>query len=336
MSDAIGGYFELELPDGSGEHYWNVYRYQSASAAFQALLQKERPARVWMPWYICGSMIGALQNSGIPVERYAIDETLNIKDEISLAADEWLVYVNYFGVCDRHVASILARYASNQVVIDCAHAFFSPPRQCLATLYSPRKFFGVPDGGYLVTAVEMPFVEEDERSIERCNHLLKRLGSRPEEGYEDYRNAEAALLGEVPRKMSLLTQRMLASIDYDRVRAQRNTNFFQLHGSLDGMNALCIQIESDAAPMSYPFFCESADLRKKLLSERIFIPTYWPGVCARNAPPEWEQRLTRNCLVLPCDQRYSSGHMTRMLNLIYQHLHVPNFLKEREFSYGNA
>ena len=43
--DAIGGYFELELPPPRGERYPDALRYQSARAAFLALLLAGRPGR---------------------------------------------------------------------------------------------------------------------------------------------------------------------------------------------------------------------------------------------------------------------------------------------------
>lgn len=320
MSTAIGGYFELELPLGTGERYKEAGRYQSASAAFRALLKNERPARVWMPWYICSSMIAALQAEGVPIQRYEIDETLDIKGELPLAKGEWLVYVNYFGVCDRNVDRILTRYSPDQVVIDCAQAFFSAPRRCLATLYSPRKFFGVPDGGYLVTDIEMPFIdEEDDGSVNRCIHLLKRLGSGPEAGYQDYRAAESTLNNQSPRRMSQLTQRILASIDYERARATRSANFLYLHETLGELNSLSIHVEESAAPLCYPFFCAEEGLRERLIAERIYIPVYWPDFCAGDSEsPKLEQQLSHDCLALPCDQRYSSEHMDQISHLIHE------------------
>ena len=49
---AIGGYFELELPRGQDDYYPQALKYQSARAAFYALLLFAKPQRVWMPYYI--------------------------------------------------------------------------------------------------------------------------------------------------------------------------------------------------------------------------------------------------------------------------------------------
>ena len=54
----VGGYFELELPDFS-ELYPAALKFQSARAAFRALLQGGTCTHVLMPAYTCDSMIRA-------------------------------------------------------------------------------------------------------------------------------------------------------------------------------------------------------------------------------------------------------------------------------------
>lgn len=325
MSSAIGGYFELELPDGLGELYPESNRYQSATAAFLALLMRCGPSRVWLPWYICSSMTSAPQALGIPVEEYAINNAFDIRDRLPLKKDDLLLYVNYFGVCDRHVDNLLEHYPADQVVIDCAQAFFSAPRKCLATIYSPRKFFGVPDGGYLVSKVDLPAIGgDDDGSIRRCTHLLKRLGEEPESGFADYRAAEASLRGQSPKNMSRLTRRLLESIDYRLARRRRNRNFLQLHEQLGPLNRLALHLQPDVAPLCYPFLGTETGLKERLAARRIFVPTYWPGIapCAIAQAPT-EPRVDPECLALPCDHRYSATHMRRLSHLVRMHEFAP-------------
>src|SRR5260370_3994686 len=172
---AVGGYFELDLPPAGAALHDDALRFQTSRAAFLALLRSLRPTAVWMPWYICDAMIEPLRMAGIPIKRYRIDAEMRVQSA-DLAQGEWLVYVNYFGLCDRQVDDVLSRFPRECVVIDNAQALFAQPRDCLATLYSPRKFVGVPDGGYLVTRqpVDMPEAI-DQASVQRCTHLLRRL-----------------------------------------------------------------------------------------------------------------------------------------------------------------
>ena len=64
----------------------------------------------------------------------------------------WLLYVNYFGICQHQERQVLERFGASRVVLDRSQAFFADPIDCLATIYSPRKFFGVPtEGSYRPT-----------------------------------------------------------------------------------------------------------------------------------------------------------------------------------------
>jgi len=146
---AIGGYFELELPAAASDYHAGALRLQSARAALLLLLQQGKPSAVWLPWYLCQSMLEPLQACGIAIRRYALDAQLQPAQLPPLASGEWLLYVNYFGLCDAAVERLLAHYPAGQLIIDQSQAFYSPARPCLANIYSPRKFFGVPDGGYL-------------------------------------------------------------------------------------------------------------------------------------------------------------------------------------------
>ena len=312
--EAIGGYLELELPSSRGEFYPDAQRFQSARAAFLALLLAGKPRRVWIPWYICSSMIETLKLAGVSFTRYAVDNGLGIKDNITLESGEWFLFVNYFGVCSTNVDRVLDSFPRNQVIIDNSQAFFSPPSQALATIYSPRKFFGVPDGGYLFTDLPIPEPdEEDEGSIRRCAHLLKRLSGAPEAGYADFGVAEESLTRQFPKRMSLLTRRLLSTIDYGAIQVRRSSNFATLHDKLRDSNRFSFRLERDEAPMCYPFFGVSEGTRSNLIASRIFVPTYWPDVILDQNAPQFERTFARDCLHLPCDQRNEKSDQMRVL-----------------------
>ena len=313
---AIGGYFELELPQAEASLHGDALRFQSSRAAFLALLRAGRPTAVWMPWYICDAMIEPLRMTGTPVKRYRLDPDLRV-DSADLAPGEWLVYVNYFGLCARQVDDVLNRFPRDQVLIDNAQALFAAPADCLATLYSPRKFLGVPDGGYLVTRqpVDLPSTTDDG-SLQRCGHLLTRLAKDAEAGYADYAAAEESLKQQEPLRMSALTERLLAGVDYDSVRARRVENFAFLHEKLQRYNRFEFRYDEQAAPLCYPFFNAPAGVRETLRARRIYTPTYWPDVADAEGAPDFERQLPGSTLCLPCDQRLSREDLAPMV----QHL----------------
>lgn len=313
---AIGGYFELELPQGAAERYPSALKYQSARAAFMDLLQQmSRIKRVWAPYYLCDSMLAPIRAAGKELAFYSINRHFAINGEIALKRDDLLLYVNYFGICADNVENVLNSHNRDQVVVDCSQAFYSGPYECLATIYSPRKFFGVPDGGLLLTrqVLELP-IEQDRTSILRVDHLLKRLAFSAEAGYESYRSAEASLLDVTPKRMSELTRRLLASIDYNSIEQERKRNFNYLREALDSRNVLSIA-ESRDAPMCYPYLPKKTIDKKMLADKRIYVPAYWPEVNAKGIDGGFEVVAANDLLALPCDQRYTCGDYSRMLSL---------------------
>lgn len=126
QSPPIGGYFELELPARRELPHAGLQHYQSARAAFLALLRVGRPTRVWMPRYICNAMLTPLENVGIEYAWYDLTDELEVGPEVRLDAGDWLLYVNYFGVCGAKVEALLHRFSPAQIVLDFSQAFFSP------------------------------------------------------------------------------------------------------------------------------------------------------------------------------------------------------------------
>lgn len=319
MSEAIGGYFELELSLSKPTLYPGALAYQSARAAFFALLRTGRPKRVWMPRYICDAMLVPLANVGVDCAFYNIDDSFNVADPVNLLPNDWLLYVNYFGICSENVDKTLERFDSARVVLDHSQALYSAPRDCLATIYSPRKFFGLPDGGLLVTGMRVEAPSEiDERSVSRVAHLVKRLAGSPESGYDDYRLAERSLDDLEPRIMSRLTQRILESVDYDRARVQRNQNFKFLHEKIGRFNQLGIASRNIDGPLCYPFKSSRPGLKDYLISKRVFIPTYWPEVRRRTSDGDIELELLSFCNSIPCDQRYNIEDMEKICQWIFE------------------
>jgi hypothetical protein len=318
--EAIGGYFQLELPRAGTQYHRDALRFQSSRAAFLALLRDCRPSAVWMPWYICESMLEPLVMAGIPIKRYELDERLRVKSA-EPAHDEWLLYVNYFGLCDSNVDDVLDRFSRERVVIDNAQAFFTQPRDCLATLYSPRKFVGVPDGGYLVTnkAISAPEAV-DHASLDRCAHLLRRIADDAESGYAHYAAAEESLKLQEPKRMSALTQRILASIDYDDVRARRVENFAFLREKLQRHNHFSFHARPDAVPLCYPYLGAPAGTRDELQAKRIYTASYWPEVASSEGMPDFERSLSGSTVFLPCDQRLSRAQLETMVRYLLDRL----------------
>lgn len=318
-TDALGGYLELELPAHSWTWLAETRKFNSARAAFASFVGQLDVESVWLPRYICNTMIDALSEQGVELHLYDLTDDFGVKSEVTLNWGSVLLYVNYFGVCDRQAHEVIDQYGADNVVIDNSQALFCEPFETLATIYSPRKFLGLPDGGLLYSndpRIKQP-EQRDSSSESRMAHLISRLTHSPESAYQQYLEAEQAISNLSIQGMSCLTERLLQSVDYERVRTARARNALYLHERLGEHNQLNLKIDESYAPLCYPFLPNVKTTSKgELIRQRVFIPTYWREVLGRVEEGSFEWNLVMNGLFLPCDQRYSKVDMKRLLNMV--------------------
>lgn len=312
--DAIGGYFELELR--KGEHYHkDALRLNTARNCFEYILLARKYKKVYIPYYTCEVMLQPLHKYHIGYEFYSIDMNLEPQDLISLNDNEAFLYTNYFGL-KQHCVERLASVYKSQLIVDNAQAFYAPRIKGIDTFYSPRKFFGVADGGYLYTDCALEQDIPIDKSYERMKHLLVRIDENAESGYASFRSADDGLDNQPIRIMSKLTSRVLESVDYVSVRIKRRNNFLLLHKYLGEDNLLNISLCENSVPMVYPFYTSNTELREYLIEQKVYVAKYWPNILQWCKCSDIEYSLCNGILPLPIDQRYGKKCMERIIELI--------------------
>lgn len=312
---AIGGYFELELNRGQ-EYHQNAIRLNTGRNAFEYILRARKYKKVYLPLYTCDVMMEPIHNLGIQFEFYSIESSfLPIFNFEKVKSDECFVYTNYFGLCDKQVSEIATK--CKNVIIDNSQSFYSLPLDGVDTFYSPRKFFGLPDGAYLYSVRLIDSKFEKDLSYKRFVHLLGRIDTDAEAHFLDYKENSKSLCNQPIREMSNLTQRLLCSINYNTVADVRKQNFDFLHQKLKQLNELKIEFENSTVPLVYPFLVENgADLKRELIANKIFVATYWPNVLDWSESGNYEFYLTNNLIALPIDQRYNNEDMKLLVQMV--------------------
>lgn len=315
-SKPIGGYFELGLRGNpSSLNDVSGVKFNSARVAFLQLLKSIKPKKIFLPNYLCDSMIAPVKLLNINIEFYSID--FHFEPLVTEVNDsEYLLYVNYFGVAENILDKIIAKFGADKIIADYSQSYFCDRRKVMGTIYSPRKFFGVPDGGIIYTDVNLERIEAiDKGSIARMQHMLTRLDQGPEAGYNMYQAAEKSLCDLTPLKMSNITSTILNSYDQLKAKENRKRNFNYLFEALSCENEL--DLNNDIPAMVYPFLkSNNAKIKQKLTSHRIYPATYWPDVLSRVSEDTLEYYLVNNLLAIPCDQRYSIEDMERIISII--------------------
>ena len=302
----IGGYFELEIDKRFGHYHKDAVKLNSASSCLKLLIRTFRIQNIYVPDFTCPVVWKAIKDEGCECIFYKIG--LDFMPQQDFPKDVFILYNNYFGINGRNVRIMEQQYRN--LIVDNAQAFYARDN-AFASFYSPRKFFGVPDGGYLYCNDEVELPDVVSESWNKCTALLKRCDRPASEGYEDFRETQKRISKEQVARMSNLTERLLCNIDYEAIRKKRLENFRYLHEQLGEYNQLSIDLDTNDVPLVYPFLTDRTDLREKLIAKKIYVATYWPGS---------NQDEMKKIIPLPIDQRYEKSEMEFITKKIEKHV----------------
>jgi dTDP-4-amino-4,6-dideoxygalactose transaminase len=309
---AIGGYFGLELPMGRTFHAGAV-ELNSGRNALRYILRNKPPTKIYIPQFTCAAILAAVINCGVPVDYYHIDESMEpIFDFNRIKETEAFLYTNYFGLKNQYIQSLSETPC--RFIIDNAQSFFSTQVGEFETFYSPRKFFGVPDGGYVLGSPAANLARDF--SSQRTHHLMIRHDDSAQEGYKYYLSNEKTISQLPLRAMSSLSARILLSIDYESVEVVRKRNFELLHRDLGSSNLLHIEKDRERVAHTYPYLSANTGLRESLLRAKVFTARDWPEIVQSASCSSIERYYAGKIVHLPIDQRYERKDMDRIIKSI--------------------
>lgn len=310
---AIGGYFGLEQRFES-EFYPHLIRLNTGRNCIEYILRARKYKKIYVPAFTCSAVMEPIRKLKLEFEYYSINTNLEPQEIKSLASDEVMLVINYFGLKSDLINS-LSKVVSN-LIVDNSQAFFEPPIPDIDTFYTARKFFGVSDGAYLSTNCLLEEELPTEISWNRSEYLVRRLENDANDGYPGFLQNEEYLCGQEIKLMSNFTYRLLLGVNYQSVKIRRNQNFQYLHLKLGAKNLLTnINTEIDG-PMIYPLLVENGDIRSELIHQKIFVATYWPNVLEENKKDSIEYAFAKNILALPVDQRYGLLDMDKICRVL--------------------
>lgn len=307
----IGGYLELECGHTPLYHQ-EATLLNSARNALRYIVQAYHIQKMYVPFYTCPVVWEALRAENVQISFYSVNQDLEI-DTLNMPTDAFILVNNYFGIKGKYITELAQKYPN--LIVDNAQAFYAP-KQGVAAFYSPRKFFGLPDGGLVICGKTVTEDFEQSTSYDLCSHLLKRHDLGASGAYADFQKNDDALINQPIQKMSKLTEALMGNIDYDLTRQKRLENFAVLHKALADKNELKLDLSSDDVPMAYPFLTRADGVREKLIHNKIYVARYWPEiekVCPNNS---FELYLQLHLLPLPIDQRYNAEDMMHIIQIL--------------------
>jgi hypothetical protein len=307
----IGGFFGLESGSGTGAYHDGAVALSLGRACLNLVIQQLQPAKLHVPYYSCDALLAPIRHNRVPLEFYELNAELEPQGRLNVGPNEYVVYINYFGVKTEAARRLAALYPG-QLIVDNAQAFFVREPVGLCSFNSARKFFGVADGAYLYfPGMDVPTLERN--ALARQDHLVERMEGNVETAYQQFLDYERGLRCDI-RRPSLFSEELLARVDYEGASERRQANYEVYHGAFGSINRLQVERRDDV-PLCYPLLLDR-EVPKSALHERgIFVPTFWTDVTGR---PEsgfaFERQVTRTLLPLPLDQRYDATDCRRVID----------------------
>lgn len=316
-NSSIGGYLNLEISPRGSIYHNDALALNCGRSAFEHIIISKEYKKIHIPYFTCDVILQPIKKLNIAYSFYHIDEFFNPAID-SYRSTDAVLYTNYFGLNANNVHELSKTYKN--IIIDNAQAFFDQALPDVSTFYSPRKFFGLPDGGFVYGASERNGNNyEMDISLDRIMHLLTRIELGAEVGYQLFKDNDANLNNQPIKRMSKLTRALLNGIDYEQALQKRLQNFKYIHQSLKQSNKLADWIDNAniTCPMVYPYWIENgAVLRKRLAEHKIYTAMYWPNVLEWVKKDQLEYDFANNIICVPIDQRYDIESMSKIIKVI--------------------
>ena len=266
----FGGYIEFEHYHGKQFHN-EAIKLNCSRNCLAYLIKVYNIKHIYIPYFLCDSVLKVCKKNGVEVSFYNINENfLPIIPQADFSKDCFYL-VNYYGQLSNEKIAELAKSIPN-LIVDNVQAFFQQPVAHVLTIYNCRKFFGVADGAYLYSDEKLQEKLERDFSYNRMEYLVGRFEKTAYEFFQEYVSNNKRFADEPIKMMSALTENIMCSLDYKKIKTIRTDNFAYLHEQLKSINKLKLSIPAGA--FSYPLYLENGyEIRKNLQVEKIYIPT---------------------------------------------------------------
>ena len=310
----IGGYMEFELKGTGKLYHENLIALNTTRNAIKYILIGKKIEKLYIPYFLCDSITEMLASSRISYSFYRISEKFMPLIDFSIAENEAILIVNYYGQLSKSIIMGLKEQYHN-IILDNTHAFFEKPYKGIDTVYNVRKYFGVPEGAYVST--DVLHKEELKRSVTagKYEHIIGRAESNAASYFDKYRQSEEEINNTDIQMMSRFTENMLRMIDYKEIEKKRIANFKYLHQELKDFNNL--QINNENATYMYPLKVHNAaKIRRELIQQKIYIPILWTFALENTSEGTPDYSLADEILPLPIDQRYEAVDMEYIVNVL--------------------
>jgi len=339
MTNVIGGEFAIDLQVLKKPISYDLERKQVYSNGRIALynillyLNKTKKAKqIFVPDYLCESVLKAISKAGYKYQFYNLGETLNIDENSFKAIPKYgdvVLVVNFFGLINTHNEIQQIKSFNNVfILLDNVQAFYELDEHLYDVDFSftsLRKAFGVPSGAIVKTTKHTTFYES-QKNMHGNFETFKLLGGISKNfGYVDddlflyFINKGEKLIDLEYQStgVSDLTFEMIRRLPYTSIMEKRKKNANYICEKLKELEIkLLLPYNKNKTPLFIPILIDNRDsIRQKMFDNNIFTPIHWPSI-------EGERRMKKSLelydkeLSLIVDQRYTESDLDKMLYIL--------------------
>lgn len=327
----IGGMFGWQEYKGGKDRRYsflnknNTFLFNARSAIF-SIIDTLNLNQVWLPDYLCETILDAVNKTKTKINFYKINSHLKIENldwVNNVERNDFVILIEYFGfpVNKKVIERIKSQKAL--VLIDAAQSLLSENNRynCDFVVYSPRKTIGTPAGAIIKTNNNEYLSNIILKSVPNKNlsfiysAFKKRTLfdiNRSIEWFSDYKLSEKnQVIGNFKIddfSLSILEH----GIDYKFVKKRRRDNFSYLLKELASF-AIFKELPREVIPLGFPILVKNrTEILNLLYKNNIFVPIHWPVTINR----PHNKLLKNNEITLICDQRNNIKDLEQMVKLI--------------------
>ena len=218
--------------------------------------------KIYIPYYLCNVIRQNLLKENCKPLFYHIND--NFMPETEFEQSDFILYPNYFGICDKNIQILSEKYPN--LIVDNAHSFYAEPKG-FASFNSVRKFLPLYNGSFL-------FLKENDKNL----NLPLEAGDFREfpKNENDKIKAELSFENEEIKLINPLIDKKINEFKNKEVRKQK---FLEYHQIYSGINELKIDTDTIEAPFVYPCLLETEEKADNLVhtlnAKGITIIRYW-------------------------------------------------------------
>lgn len=297
---------------------------------------------VLIPAYTCQTVISPFEELGWNIIFYSIGRDLRIdindlKEKANSYSPAIIVAHPYFGMdFNSNEDSALFEFSgiNIKIAIDLTQCIFSSHNYKYADYIvgSYRKWFPIPDGGFLITT-EKGFEQPINQNTDFTENQTYAMYLRDIyfHTHEQYMKEISVRLSKTadriserpvePHSMSDLAYNLLTGQDRNFNQKQRFENYRYLYDNITeslNIEKVCKNIdEVTTAPLYFTIFTtHRKDLQTELAQNSVYAPVIWPVEEDRILINDDVRHIYEHLLAIPCDQRYDTKDMQRIAMII--------------------